>query len=247
MARDEIRKAISIHAPRTGSDVPNFSSIWSTIGISIHAPRTGSDNNGCFYCFFCTGFQSTLPARGATFKFCQDLFNYPISIHAPRTGSDITETGAKYNSYISIHAPRTGSDIFAPNLCNLHLISIHAPRTGSDVPSAPAFAPAVAISIHAPRTGSDAMASRASRSSGLFQSTLPARGATAPLTLVWPWEAFQSTLPARGATVLRVPALKPILVFQSTLPARGATSSASDGTRTTRCFNPRSPHGERRR
>ena len=34
-------------------------------------------------------FQSTLPARGATFNaFGKMMENYKISIHAPRTGSD---------------------------------------------------------------------------------------------------------------------------------------------------------------
>ena len=56
---------ISIHAPREGSD----ESIGETLGqlrISIHAPREGSD--GCARCKVLerAGFQSTLPARGAT-------------------------------------------------------------------------------------------------------------------------------------------------------------------------------------
>ena len=55
---------ISIHAPRTGSD-PNSRICQKSLRISIHAPRTGSD-----LCLlrnlFADGFQSTLPARGAT-------------------------------------------------------------------------------------------------------------------------------------------------------------------------------------
>ena len=55
-------------------------------------------------------------------------------------------------------------------------ISIHAPRTGSDVRAGSKEA-LEEISIHAPRTGSDAI--RASMANlDLFQSTLPARGAT---------------------------------------------------------------------
>ena len=58
---------------------------------------------------------------------------------------------------------------------------------------------------------------------GLFQSTLPVRGAT---TL---WKAqhyprlFQSTLPVRGATIARMYIRTPAEEFQSTLPVRGAT------------------------
>ena len=57
----------------------------------------------------------------------------------------------------------------------------------------------------------------------LFQSTLPARGATASFAALNPPERFQSTLPARGATELVPDKLTRIEAFQSTLPARGAT------------------------
>ena len=56
----------------------------------------------------------------------------------------------------------------------------------------------------------------------IFQSTLPARGAT--LLFIRPmWiSEFQSTLPARGATSDLETAISKFQ-FQSTLPARGAT------------------------
>ena len=57
-------------------------------------------------------------------------------------------------------------------------ISIHAPRTGSDI-KRPDFPAEGEISIHAPRTGSDCFALDAMSSNSIFQSTLPARGATA--------------------------------------------------------------------
>ena len=56
------------------------------------------------------------------------------------------------------------------------------------------------ISIHAPRTGSDAYRSKTISVQPQFQSTLPARGATAAHCRVSWWTLFQSTLPARGAT-----------------------------------------------
>ena len=84
----------------------------------------------------------------------------------------------------------------------------------------------------------------------LFQSTLPARGATvyakllrnkyshfnprsphgerrARLNKIASILPFQSTLPARGATLCRYGDLQ-ARQFQSTLPARGATESAMD-------------------
>ena len=80
------------------------------------------------------------------------------------------------------------------------------------------------ISIHAPRTGSD------------FQHLC----GFARLC------AFQSTLPARGAT-RRYRAASYSARFQSTLPARGATAIQRCNVNDPNYFNPRSPHGERRR
>ena len=147
---------ISIHAPRTGSDV-SFISLNKTnfhfnprsphgerhdivkvphcsLYISIHAPRTGSDQQQLIICLNDREFQSTLPARGAT-------------------GDAGRNQTAKRR--ISIHAPRTGSDGSAPQPRNKQRISIHAPRTGSDCISSFASSTSSQISIHAPRTGSD--------------------------------------------------------------------------------------------
>ena len=57
--------AISIHAPRTGSDGNTYNLYYAECPISIHAPRTGSDSIGL-----------------------GDGGEQGISIHAPRTGSD---------------------------------------------------------------------------------------------------------------------------------------------------------------
>ena len=105
---------ISIHAPRTGSDLCAVDQPHAGDGISIHAPRTGSDwtrrrlpSKGEDFNprsphgerheeeaadMMAREFQSTLPARGAT-RWC--------AAAAPRTS-------------ISIHAPRTGSDLVSP-------------------------------------------------------------------------------------------------------------------------------------
>ena len=81
----------------------------------------------------------------------------------------------------------------------------------------------------------------------IFQSTLPARGATPLGGDSKRNEAFQSTLPARGATRSWMASATPPNTFQSTLPARGATGCSSITTSTKAHFNPRSPHGERPR
>ena len=234
---------ISIHAPRTGSDVPSERCIWIP-----------------------ARFQSTLPARGATLFKGSLAPTLGISIHAPRTGSDKDANWLARLVKISIHAPRTGSDLCRfpptaphsnfnprsphgerPSRCAVrHLrrgISIHAPRTGSDDCGRRARRRAADFNPRSPHGERRRASSRLRR--GLpFQSTLPARGATAP-TCAEPRRdlSFQSTLPARGATwqkgFTEIPQL-----FQSTLPARGATRFRPVGSHQ-QYFNPRSPHGER--
>ena len=111
--------------------------LWSPnipgqIAISIHAPRTGSDSAVGSRKMHSPIFQSTLPARGATFVSGSTVRAMFISIHAPRTGSDSQTPLGAIKPTISIHAPRTGSDW---EFLYLHIqmqISIHAPRTGSD-------------------------------------------------------------------------------------------------------------------
>ena len=126
---------------------------------------------------------------------------------------------------------------------------------------------AIYISIHAPRTGSDLRAEWAKAAESLFQSTLPARGATFHNEFGFPVAQFQSTLPARGATCLQwkqsgrscisihaprtgsdVPE-----AHKKTRNQRisiHAPRTGSDGRRSRvpeahKNFNPRSPHGER--
>ena len=103
----------------------------------------------------------------------------------------------------------------------------------------------------------------------VFQPTLPARGATrrrrrkahcradfnprSPhgerprfvCSLRISFE-FQPTLPARGATFCCTLFLR-LTLFQPTLPARGATRPPLAPETRNRDFNPRSPHGERRK
>ena len=78
--------------------------------ISIHAPREGSDRIA--WCIMDSGltFQSTLPVRGATVALSYCNLTDRISIHAPREGSDSVADVAVTGDGISIHAPREGSD-----------------------------------------------------------------------------------------------------------------------------------------
>ena len=129
----EHSNAISIHAPRTGSDSP---SRYSRSGVQFQStlPARGATRLPTLIKCIPLIFQSTLPARGATLFFRPNRQRQQlISIHAPRTGSDVFfDDDSPALRAISIHAPRTGSDISATVGSHLHLISIHAPRTGSD-------------------------------------------------------------------------------------------------------------------
>ena len=123
---------ISIHAPRTGSDVASSPNTRASYTISIHAPRTGSDRQFSFPCADSVYFNPRSP-HGERRLLGQTSGERDISIHAPRTGSDWVEDFFQASNNISIHAPRTGSDDVLQGLIPNGGISIHAPRTGSDM------------------------------------------------------------------------------------------------------------------
>ena len=58
---------VSIHAPREGSDYRDVVRRDVVYHVSIHAPREGSDGIEAFVKIVSRPFQSTPPARGATF------------------------------------------------------------------------------------------------------------------------------------------------------------------------------------
>ena len=169
-------------------------------------------------------FQSTLPARGATWESVLHGYRLTISIHAPREG-ERTLCGERLRDHYTDFNPRS-------------------PR-GERRPSGEPHMIIAGISIHAPREGSDREQSVFFAFAFQFQSTLPARGATCGLKPSDFFAEFQSTLPARGATLTTVSPAHLWLIsihapregsdvavpcdragdmgFQSTLPARGAT------------------------
>ena len=125
----------------------------------------------------------------------------PRSPHGERPTEEMTDPDGE--SYISIHAPARGATRVCGRRRQHPKISIHAPRTGSDVGRCQGSG-VVRISIHAPRTGSDSMQLAPSFHHFLFQSTLPARGATGMKSKHPIPKKFQSTLPARGATLQKI-------------------------------------------
>ena len=136
-------------------------------------------------------FQSTLPARGATRADYLDSLPLPFQSTLPARGAT-RGTAARGGGFrrISIHAPAL--------ICakNFNPRSPHGERRYSVAPASKRThfnprsphgerragrsdrRPDRPISIHAPRTGSDAFSSDLAAIFRVFQSTLPARGAT---------------------------------------------------------------------
>ena len=197
---------ISIHAPRTGSD-PGSPAERRNDYISIHAPRTGSDMKRWDYWERQAEFQSTLPARGATHLTSAntktDGYFNPRSPHGerpacrcrancgaykfqstlPARGATRTYTiSAPFSEHFNPRSPHGERHGGHENRFHLVLISIHAPRTGSDL------AVSIKSRTHAgdfnPRSphGERRLFARSDAGLDLFQSTLPARGATLHIT-----------------------------------------------------------------
>ena len=236
---------ISIHAPRTGSDSA-LSVRLPGRTISIHAPRTGSDG-ACRWrldspahfnprsphgerprfttarCAPCS-FQSTLPARGATYSrdnhHCLGL----ISIHAPRTGSD--ELGRHQQSIQRVY--------FNPR-------SPHGERRRRNmaVRAYPEFQSTL------PARGATVIGNAERKIQSAFQSTLPARGAT-----TFPQSPRTSTInfnprSPHGERLTRVQSAARADNFNPRSPHGERRWLMCETGRFTD-FNPRSPHGERR-
>ena len=259
---------ISIHAPRTGSDMSALGYQRYEYGISIHAPRTGSDRIHDFLIFPCqisihaprTGsdrrwyssslptspFQSTLPARGATGAACGSKSKRQISIHAPRTGSDPLTRWAfsappRFQSTLPARGATLNQRNTAPDCSNFNPRSPHGERRYA----VHRYDLPPPISIHAPRTGSDQHSQHATLKITRFQSTLPARGATRWTTLsTSPRRRFQSTLPARGATD-RGEGTRRKIAISIHAPRTGSDTLRLMFKEAHGYFNPRSPHGER--
>ena len=103
-------QAISIHAPRTGSDGAQKKDRHYRKNFNPRSPH--GERPPCSFCARRSSeFQPTLPARGATAAESWYGDEVTISTHAPRTGSDRRTSKCLHSAgLISTHAPRTGSD-----------------------------------------------------------------------------------------------------------------------------------------
>ena len=104
-----------------------------TRAISIHAPRGGSDALPPVKDLDSPYFNPRSPWGERPIWWQPPKHLVVISIHAPRGGSDPIDQLLALKKIISIHAPRGGSDDTIGESCfDLLCISIHAPRGGSD-------------------------------------------------------------------------------------------------------------------
>ena len=171
-------------------------------------------------------FQSTHPARGATGLAA--VVNPDGSYFNPRTprGVRLTHSFSSDGSsgFQSKHPARGATCSYCK----------HGPINGDFNPRTPrgvrrattdqGMTPRT-ISIHAPREGCDGWLLRSSVGSALFQSTHPARGATASAVVIkFPVCHFNPHTP-RGVRRSERTSGSKRSTFQSTHPARGATSA----------------------
>ena len=150
---------------------------WEVEAISIHAPRRGSDKRESAYILKDVGFQSTLPAGGATYAVAPSdepdgdfnprspqgerrwrwLLNSQfrsISIHAPRRGSDPGAIATGYGQKFQSTLPAGGATPHAASSKTFFLFQSTLPAGGATIN--PIFIyDLIPISIHAPRRGSD--------------------------------------------------------------------------------------------
>ena len=192
------RESVSIHAPRAGRDADRHAILHPDAGFNPRAPRGARPVEFC-YLTFSSQFQSTRPARGATSSPCLTTIACKVSIHAPRAGRDSPPFGiANKRRCFNPRAPRGARR--------------DRPRPGG---TAECFNP------RAPRGARPALI-LVQPIQGLFQSTRPARGATASGLAgeLGGLVSIHAPRAGRDRPVSPMPTLRP-------------------------CFNPRAPRGAR--
>ena len=149
-----VRRVISTHAPRTGSDPVTQAGLPGRRNFNPRSPHG---------------------ERPAALR--PHSLPPPISTHAPRTGSDRTATHKRRRERFQPTLPARGATTISLLFCASTTISTHAPRTGSDAELFGGWAAAVHFNPRSPHGERPALSSSAI-SLVSFQPTLPARGAT---------------------------------------------------------------------
>ena len=142
--------------PRSLHGERRWSSAFQSVQLyfnprSLHGERRRPE----MLCIGFRKFQSTLPARGATYDLSDSTLLSRISIHAPCTGSDAHrfQHRAKRGHFNprSLHGERRHTPPSVKTAKDFNPRSLHGERRSCPV----AVLYSVSISIHAPCTGSD--------------------------------------------------------------------------------------------
>ena len=127
-----VKKQISIHASRGGSDKKAISKVTMD-NISIHASRGGSDKYHRAGCKYLKKFQSTLPVGEAT------VYGNPTCVGTSRFQSTLPVGEATKSLFSAIGVgifqstlPVGEATLLISAIQDYFMISIHASRGGSD-------------------------------------------------------------------------------------------------------------------
>ena len=169
-----------------------------------------------------SGFQSTLPSRGATCGNVCKIRRKSISIHAPLAGSDLRK--CLQNSpqkYFNPRSPRGERLLGALECLNSLIFQSTLPSRGATI-----------VCLHC--------AVKTSR----FQSTLPSRGATKTTSKSSNTTAISIHAPLAGSDIKLSHGMGTVSYFNPRSP-RGERLSSLSLVMNICYFNPRSPRGER--
>ena len=191
------------------------------------------------------GFQSTLPARGATRKYpARRLrrvnFNphsprgerrfgwrrktaaFPISIPPPREGSDLRRKFLRtLSENFNPHSPRGERRFRSSHLRRLRSISIHTPREGSDPTQSLLKSAKRYFNPHSPR--GERLFAVLCRSFDFNFNPHSPRGERPDERRTWQRQCHFNPHSPRGERRASPWGSTLLTIFQSTLPARGAT------------------------
>ena len=197
----EIKIKISIHAPRMGSDFFNTTSLSSSRIFQSTLPAWGATL--ALWVSSCTtdDFNPRSPhGERRLYSSDRSLSECDFNPRSPHGERRRARGSPHYQPEISIHAPRMGSDKhWYPSIGFCNKFQSTLPAWGATLPFLAGHI-VVYISIHAPRMGSDRPQCANGGSDSNFNPRSPHGERPSASFAVFAPMIFQSTLPAWGAT-----------------------------------------------
>ena len=168
-----------------------------------------------------------------------------VSTHAPLAGSDgYSCSRPRLSSLFQPTLPLRGATGHGRRRHQEADVSTHAPLAGSDGPHLELLNVVLVVSTHAPLAGSDPRTFRCRSRQACFNPRSPCGERLFGFLLLVCLDEFQPTLPLRGATPWRWHRKSSARV-STHAPLAGSDASTRARSGAVRCFNPRSPCGER--